>query len=64
MGNSHAFDIYQEAVEAERSAWAALNGGLPGKQNFNQDKWDLWRTALRRSDEARKAMLVQTETRR
>ena len=49
--------MYQEAIEAERAAWAALKDALPGKPGFDQAKWDAWQAALRRTDEARRAML-------
>ena len=57
MDNPQAFEMYQEAIEAERAAWAALKDALPGKPGFDQAKWDAWQAALRRTDEARRAML-------
>ena len=53
------FDLYQEAMDAERAAWLALKGALPGSPNFDQSKWDAWQIALRRSDAARKAMVEE-----
>jgi hypothetical protein len=54
-----AFELYQEAAEAERAAWEALRGALPGDPDFDQAQWDAWQLALRRTDKARKAMLEE-----
>lgn len=57
------FQVFQEAIDTERAAWAALKDAMPGTPNFDQAKWDAWQAALRRSDEARKAMLDQMDKR-
>ena len=53
-----AFEQYQQAIEAERAAFDAMKGSLPGHAQIDVDKWQAWQAAVRSSDEARQAMIV------
>jgi signal transduction histidine kinase len=54
---SSPFETYAAAIADEQAAWHALDGRLPGAANFNVFAWQAWRDSVRRSCEARTALL-------
>lgn len=46
---------YLATLAAEREAWEAVKGCLPGSSDYDAVKWQAWRQAVRASDEARRA---------
>lgn len=47
------------AIEAEREAWRAVRGHLPGTPDHDPRLWEAWRAAMRRCEEARKVLARQ-----
>lgn len=47
---------YLATLAAEREAWGAVKGCLPGSSDYDAVKWQGWRQAVRASDEARRAL--------
>jgi hypothetical protein len=44
------------AIVAERAAWEALQGHLPGTPEYDPRSWEAWRRAVRDADAARKRL--------
>ncbi|NML44198.1 hypothetical protein HHL11_10590 [Ramlibacter sp. G-1-2-2] len=54
---ANPFEEHFAAVAAERAAWDAARNRMPGMPEFDHETWEAWCTAVRRSDEARRAMM-------
>jgi hypothetical protein len=51
-----AQQAYNDAIQKEQDAWAALNGRLPGSSDYDPDAWQAWRDAVAQADKARGAL--------
>lgn len=51
------YETYAAALADEQAAWRALGGRQPGAADFDLYAWQGWRDAVRRSSEARMALL-------
>jgi signal transduction histidine kinase len=51
------YENYAAALAEEQAAWKALGGRRPGAADFEAHAWQGWRDAVRRSTEARLALL-------
>ena len=56
----NSLDDYKAAVDAERAAWLALRGHLPGSPDFDSTLWQQWQAAVQLADGARSQMLSRT----
>jgi hypothetical protein len=44
------------AIEAERAAWNLAKDHLPGTPGHDPQRWEAWRAAMHRCEEARKQL--------
>ncbi|RYZ10519.1 MAG: hypothetical protein EOO24_08890 [Comamonadaceae bacterium] len=51
---------YADAIQAEAAAWQVVRAALPGSGNFDAVSWQAWRNAQKRTEVARKAVMLQT----
>jgi hypothetical protein len=42
---ANIYELYSQAIAAERAAWAVTKGCLPGTTSFDPEIWEAWRLA-------------------
>ena len=42
---ANIYELYSQAIAAERAAWAVTKGCLPGTTSFDPAIWEAWRQA-------------------
>lgn len=46
------------AVAAEQDAWSKVKDALPGMAKYDVGLWEKWKAAVKRADDARRALQI------